>query len=414
MRVIRSASFNRHLGLCSLFILLDLLVIASCGRRDSSGMVIRTSVGDTLFVTTNPPTESTPLLFSLERNLVIGVAEGDEPYMLIGINSAAEDDAGRIYITNQRDGEVRVFDSEGTFILRFGRRGEGPGEFNSNFWGQFNVYPCGESYLAVEDMPCLRVFDRTGRYMRSFDFRSFITSAHISGRASRGIRWNPDLQKLVTTWSRSEPGPLGERELRLLIIDEEMTVPRWLPTAWEPKGLYMDESGYGLSIPFTPSYSWAFTGKHTLVWGLSDQYRLNLYDMEEDEWTAVVLDYDPEPVTSGDIEAFKERFLSVGSDEELRKIYEPILHRMTYPKYKPFFNELLGDDQGRIWVLRSLTSWEAGPPDIYQYDLFGNSGEWLGSVESPGELLHVRGDHVYMIGGTEHPTLERHKLIPSG
>ncbi len=394
------------------FLPVALVLAVSCGKSSDRARVIHSTISDTLFVTNVPPTESLPVPFRLERDLIIGVAEGEEPYMFRYIDSVSEDDDGQIYISCQIDGEVRIFNSDGTFIHRFGRRGNGPGEFNSNYWGQFNIHIIGESYIAVEDMPCLRVFDQTGSYIRSFDFRSFTTSTNISGESSGGIRWNTELQKLVTGWSRSEPGPDGEREARILVIDEEMTAPQWHPPAWEPKGFYQDESGYGLSIPFTPSYYWTYTGEHTLVWALSDQYRLNLYNMKEDKWIAAVLDCDPEPVTRSDIEIFKEHFLSDESGE-LKEIYEPILQRIPYPEYKPFFNELLGDDQGRIWVLRSQTSWEAGPPDTYIYDLFDKSGRWQGNIESPGELLYVRGDHVYVIGKTEHPTLERHQLVPN-
>ena len=97
---------------------------------------------------------------------------------------------------------------------------------------------------------------------------------------------------------------------------------------------------------------------------------------------------------------------------EVRQTFEPLLNRMTYPNNKPFYNDLLGDDLGRIWVSRSSSSWDAGEQDQNLYDLFSSEGVWLGQVESPGQIMHVRGDHAYMRGTDEFPTLVRYRIVP--
>jgi len=387
--------------------LLVALTSFGCSSRGDLVELAQYTVGDTLFVETTPSSVTAPSLYSFQLDLTIGVEDGEEPYVLSGFDAVSEDEAGHIYLSNQRDREIKIFDSAGSFVRKFGRQGGGPGEFNSNYWGWFDVTPVGDDYLTVEDLPSLRVFDREGNYETSFDFSLLPNRMEGRGSVSGGIHWYPDIGKLITAWRES--GPLDERMCGILTINEDLTQPDLLPRVLEPNGLYQEE-GRGVSIPFSPSFHWTVTGDGTVVWGVSNTYRLHSYNLKTDVWTVTVLRIDPEPVTGADIETFKENFLSRG-DQEMREAFEPLLNRMQYPNNKPFYNDIMGDDLGRIWVQRNSSSWDAGEQDSYLYDLFSSEGKWLGQVDSPGRIMHVRGDHAYMRGSDEFPTLVRYQLL---
>ena len=62
--------------------------------------------------------------------LVIGVAEGDEPYQFEAVGALARDVDRRIYVGDSGTMDVRVFDPDGAYVYRIGGRGEGPGEFS--------------------------------------------------------------------------------------------------------------------------------------------------------------------------------------------------------------------------------------------------------------------------------------------
>ena len=64
-------------------------------------------------------------------DLEFGEIEGDEPYLFTRVESIVEDTTGRIVVADMQSHEVRVFDSEGRFLFRFGGQGEGPGELTS-------------------------------------------------------------------------------------------------------------------------------------------------------------------------------------------------------------------------------------------------------------------------------------------
>lgn len=73
------------------------------------------------------PTDGIPS-WSLEEELRIG-REDDSDYALVPVGGIGVTDAGHILVSQPQEGSIRVFDSEGGFVHRIGRRGDGPGEF---------------------------------------------------------------------------------------------------------------------------------------------------------------------------------------------------------------------------------------------------------------------------------------------
>lgn len=383
--------------------------MVGCGRKHGPGTVNRMTVGDTLFVENILPEDQTASLFSFEKDLEIGIAEGEDPYMLTGVDAIAADDAGRIYISHQIDGEIRVYDQQGIFLRRFGRRGNGPGEFNSNYWGLFDVRPVSGGMLTVEDLPQLKVFDQDGGYQRSFNFWLIPSSPERTGQVEFPALWFPDYGSLVTKWRGRYTVGKGA-PVRLVIVDEKMKPLKWLPPLFDMDSLFR-EGTVVVPIPCSPTFLWTVTGSSHFVWAISQEYRLYQYDMEEDSWTTVTLNRDPERLSNEDVNNYKERFLD-RIPESSRSRLEPALNKMPYPRFKPFFSELMGDDQGHIWVLRTVMAYWLGPYDVYTYDLFDSDGIWLGIVESPRQLAFVRSDHAYASGDKEYPTIERYRMIP--
>ena len=67
-------------------------------------------------------------VFSLEEELSIGEAEGEEEYMFSRINDIDVDDEGNVYVAEGAFAHIRVFDENGEYLRVMGRKGQGPGE----------------------------------------------------------------------------------------------------------------------------------------------------------------------------------------------------------------------------------------------------------------------------------------------
>ncbi len=409
-------------GLALVLILFPLVLLPACGGSGGAEAVSRTTVGDTLFVVSRRPAVDPGPLFTVERELSIGVAEGEETYQFLGIDAVSADEQGCIYVSDQREGEVRVFAPDGTFLFRFGRRGSGPGEFDSNYWGWFRVAPHGE-YLTVEDLPRLRVFDRQGVFERSINLQPFGLLQRRTGSALGPIHWFPEQGRLLFPWlDRSEFAvQLGQQSAsyRLVLADDEMTEEtmadvRWLPTVQEPNAFFGDGER-GLSIPFTAAFVWALSGDRWVTWGIGDRIRLTRYDLETDDWLVSEVPTEPEPVTAEDISGFKTDFLErPGMTPDQVGLWEPLLNRMPFPDHKPVMEEVVGDDQGRFWVRRTSTASWAGEEgdEVYRYDLIAPDGVYLGYVELPRRIGSIRDGFLYTTGTEAWPTAERWRLIP--
>ena len=100
----------------------------------------------------------------------IGVVEGDTNRQFHAVVSTLRLPDGRIVVADAGAAELRMFDADGQFIRRIGRRGGGPGEFR--FIAR--LYPRGGDGLLVYDGagPRLSVFDTSGAFVGLADIDS--------------------------------------------------------------------------------------------------------------------------------------------------------------------------------------------------------------------------------------------------
>lgn len=87
--------------------------------------------------------------------------EKDDIYLSNAL-SLAKDDTGDILVLDFKAKTVFEFAPDGRFIRRFGRAGQGPGEFSSPI-----RVVCSGTSRYVKDSRRIHVFDRTGQYERS-------------------------------------------------------------------------------------------------------------------------------------------------------------------------------------------------------------------------------------------------------
>jgi hypothetical protein len=137
-------------------------VTAAARTYDSAGITI---------VMNGDPAQTDSLSWSIDSlpALEIGSTDGAEPYLFSGLAGSLRLSDGSIAVGDAQTAEIRVFDSTGAFLRRFGRKGDGPGEY-INF-RSIRSYP-GDSVFVV-DYEGLRanVVAPDGRAIRSFTLR---------------------------------------------------------------------------------------------------------------------------------------------------------------------------------------------------------------------------------------------------
>jgi len=101
---------------------------------------------------------------SLKKELKIGLSEGDENYIFGLVADVKIDSPGNVYVLDVRMNRVAKYDPDGIFILRFGEKGVGPGEFENPRTIALNS--SGKVY--VLDFRKVIVFDENGGFIKSF------------------------------------------------------------------------------------------------------------------------------------------------------------------------------------------------------------------------------------------------------
>jgi len=134
----------------------------SCGGERNYSVETKNGIR---FVNNRQPASLEPALH-LEYVRRIGELESDdENLMFVFPIHAARDGDGNLYVLDSQDYCIKKFDMNGNFLLKFGRQGQGPGEFQ---------YPMllgtgGENRLIVQCMDSTyQIFDLEGRYVDRF------------------------------------------------------------------------------------------------------------------------------------------------------------------------------------------------------------------------------------------------------
>jgi hypothetical protein len=109
------------------------------------------------------PAQDRPLTDAPAGVWAVGTDEGESWEMFAGITQLAFDSSDNLYVLDQGNSRVLVFDADGVFLREFGKQGGGPGEFQ--FPSSLNITRNGS--IAVYDMMRrgFSMFDAEGEYL---------------------------------------------------------------------------------------------------------------------------------------------------------------------------------------------------------------------------------------------------------
>jgi len=160
-RGLREMHMNNKIVLFIAVFLLTPIIFLSCQKEKTYTLEVKDGVR---YLHNLKPKYDKPTA-GLEFIQQIGEFEPeDENYMFNQPLSVAEDEEGNIFILDAEDYCVKKFTADGKYVSRFGRQGQGPGEFQ---------YPmtidCRGQSLLVTSMPSVfHLFDLNGQYIDLF------------------------------------------------------------------------------------------------------------------------------------------------------------------------------------------------------------------------------------------------------
>ena len=288
---------------------------------------------------------------------------------------------GSLAVGDAHHRHVRIFGADGSAGATVGRRGQGPGEFESID----ELWAVGFDSVAVWDA-------RLARY----------TVLASDGSVGRSVSLRP-------TSERARPQPLGftpDGGLLTLNDDRVMTEevryrPELTLLAYGPDGHPGDEIA---RVPGPEMWNWVwemgvtpslvpfgkptvvrFDGETVLV-GTNERYAIERLGLDGSPLGGIEREVEPARLPHAAIEAHKaaerERATSGAATKGGNGIFAVMAEEAPYPETLPFYEDLLPDDEGRLWV-REYTL--AGSRDA-EWTVFGPDGDVVARSELPASF----------------------------
>ncbi len=370
--------------------LLPALAAACESARETGPYGLRSAVEDSagVAIVNNdhpPPDSRLPWEVGAQPSLAIGSVNSGEADQLHLVFDATRLPGGRIVIANAGSSELRVFHPDGSHSATWGRRGEGPGEFNDGAPVAAGLWP-GDSIAAPNSWgERLSIFAADGSHGRDVAleagraiFVAFLPGGRtvVSGRGG------------ISAYTTGSSGLLRQDvEWRILGADGKLEaslgefphVEMWVTFA--PDGNTM--RGY----PF---------GRRTVgaAWGelvaIGDQaaYEIKAFAADGKLVRIVRRDGDLESPTQADADAYWEReYANEPPDrrtESLRAVKD-----MPLAESYPAFSGILSDRLGHLWVQERWSS---------VWTVFDQEGRVRGLVETPSGLRIFEIGQDYVLG----------------
>jgi len=352
--------------------------------RDSAGVRI---------VENQRGTWTTPWQVGAEPMLSIGSADGDPDHLLYRVIGASVLPGGPVVIANEGSLELLFYDEDGNLLRRAGRRGGGPGEFQSLEW----LARYGPDSVLAVDVSGQRVsyFDADGNFGRSVRLEP---NAQIPFPHPVGVFGDGSLLATQGTFSLGgEPPVRAERtresvfryepDGRTAILLGSFPGPEWVIAPVGPVGQWERRRR-----PFGSETAFAAAGDRFYV-ADNATYEIRVYSVAGRLIQVIRRATAPMTIEQADIRAFVDSALAVGDarrQRQMRVLFDNLPPPpRTYPAYAP---DIHIDDDLNLWVRESSRPGQQSS----EWSVFSDGGEFLGAVLMPPgiDVLDIGADYV--------------------
>ena len=397
---------RRAVGLSSIAVLTAILVACTGDGPDRDHFTTRDSAGVRIVENYTPAWgEGEGWRLSDAPIVTIGVEEGPEEYSLYQVGAALRLPDGRILIHNNGSDELRYYDSTGTHLYSVGRDGFGPGEFK-----RVNGVWLAQDSLVINDwgQDRVSVFSIDGEYGQTFMlYREPGPQPTAIGVFSDGSILG---QEFVYDRSAAADSGLRYRRVNAVLrrydrdgaVIDSIGVFLRAESMSEMLRTELDRQGGGAvaysvssEAPFGRDASTVACGDH-VYYGSSDTYEIRIFDSSGTLERIVRRPIPNQPVTSRDIEDFKEYFLGDDPSRWARRR----VNDLEFPDTKPAYGSVKVDGLGNIWV----AEYSLGHNDRSgNWTVFDSDGRMLGVVALPrnGRITYIGVDYLMGVWRTE-------------
>ena len=392
---------------------------------------------DTLVRHVNRPVHSG--VATLRRELSIGVADGDEKYMMGAIADVAVSASGDIYVWDRSIPAIRMYDASGKYIRTIGRLGSGPGEYRPG--GALAIGKNGTLLMWDPGNARINVYTASGDVVTSWPTKSGsagsidgsgLLTVDVAGYAYAKsmfvIRQQGQPMDTRTGWIRFQP----DGSLQDTILAPSYPGERVLHV--EARGRF--SSRY---VPFTPHAHFEVSPLGYFVSGVNDRIALDINEPGKPV-VSIRRTIVPRAVTARERDSARADITA-----DMRAVLPSwSWNGGDIPKTKPVYSSLTVASDGRLWVelaegprakedstalgrgqmmiiegrgggaVRTVP-WSCPSTGWMLFDVYEPAGTYLGQVQVPARVdaIVMRGDFIWATTCNDDgvPSVGRYRII---
>lgn len=237
-----------------------------------------------------------------------------------------------VYLQDDSDMAIKVFDVQGSYIRTIGRQGKGPGEFENI--GYLFILPDGG--LMVTDYGNRRTsfLNPEGKYISSFQWKRSMGEVYLATATSITLTESVFSEEKSELWIKTV-NHSGEE----LMNFGEFTLA-------ESKTIRRGSMMMGTTVPWSPSSVFASDQRRQWLYHcLNDKYVIEIYDSQGKLIRKIDRPYELVPVTDEDINQVRSRH-----GEPPDSPFAKFIADIEIPKVKTVTERMLVDSEGNLWV----------------------------------------------------------------
>lgn len=315
---------------------------------------VKTKIEDGVEVVYNPkepaPSPGGSQSLFLKEDLVIGYGEDIDDFVFTSIRTIRVDSEGNIYVLDDREACIKVFDKEGNLVRAFGKKGQGPCELQR----PQRMHLVADKELQIYDISNARLsyYSLDGHCLREIS-----TGKYFFSRTMADSKGNIVATSVV----------LGDRTIHeLKKYDSELDPLLTVTTVEEER----DRSSMD---PTSTLLIFRMLDDDHIVWAYSSKYEFFIVDPAGKTIRKVVKDYKPVKITE---EEKKEMLDDIFGDRGI-----PSGLKVQFPKnYNPFYY-FICDDEGGIYV----QTYDEEKNGWRYWDVFNPEGHFVSRFLLPEE-----------------------------
>jgi hypothetical protein len=299
-----------------------------------------------------------------------------------------------LYLLDSSNCQIYIFDKNGRKLKSFGRRGKGPAEFES----AYSLFFTKDENLNVHDRMRIKTFNSSSTYLKDIILPTFFHKVSINskGRIFGITRLRFD----------------KENKQGIVMLNENGDVEKTIAVYPYPKRSFLKDGERYVSLfinhRYVPKLYLATINHNKFLYAHSSKYRI--YIINVDGKTDLII----EKVEIGK-KVLKDELPFILKDfSHLEKTFpkNEIEKAIHLPARIPFFNRILVDDEGRIYV-QKIQPYTSKNENV-EFDVFNKKGFFLYRLSLDFSPEIIKKGYVYdmfYVNESDSYKIKKYKIL---